>query len=365
MTSQSDIKKLLNNYERRLQKLKEKNALRGLDAPIDTLIEIEDIEAEIERLKEELKRIADELERTPHKKFYSNFEIHVEKIPVSESLIINEIKYGEGSQIEHKDSSELLILDSEIKLPKKFIPSEGREAYIIKSLFNEQELNNFKINKLLHYPREIVVTGQKTESRNTIATYICADTFYFQNCDQNLSNEVFEVNCRLGRGGISDFVDRRGGFQNDNIFTLGDGLGAIIAIVAVEFDGKEPICRSKYIVAVRAGIRYPDDIWRSKKTNKPITSGDDNHISNARFIFQSRQPNGSSSDIFVADFNGERMYNLTERNEVAYDGFFDEKGNEVARWVDGEIEYGSMRNGIRQIVRARDPISKNEASPSY
>ncbi len=37
--------KLLINHKRRLQKLKEKQALRGLDTPADVLIEIEDYEA--------------------------------------------------------------------------------------------------------------------------------------------------------------------------------------------------------------------------------------------------------------------------------------------------------------------------------
>ncbi len=54
MSRTDDIKKLLKNNSRRLQKLKEKQSLEGMDAAPKTLMEIEDIEAEIESLQIEL-----------------------------------------------------------------------------------------------------------------------------------------------------------------------------------------------------------------------------------------------------------------------------------------------------------------------
>lgn len=55
-------KKLLENHERRLQKLKEKKAIYGLETPPDILMEIEDIEKEVAELQGQLKALkADEI----------------------------------------------------------------------------------------------------------------------------------------------------------------------------------------------------------------------------------------------------------------------------------------------------------------
>lgn len=55
----NDIQQLLANHNRRLQALKERQALYGLDTPIAILTEIEDTEGEIDKLQTEL----EELER--------------------------------------------------------------------------------------------------------------------------------------------------------------------------------------------------------------------------------------------------------------------------------------------------------------
>ena len=309
----------------------------------------------LEKIVSNLKLI---LERD--RQIYFGYEAYIEEIEINENLKINEIRYGEGSQVETVKESDLLILQNEAKLPREFVKTEGRKSYVIKSLFNEQEIKNLREDYRRHFPRKIMVKGQKSRIGTSVAVYICTDIFYFQDFDHNPLDQDFEVSCLLGRGGISDLVNRYGDFQKDNKFTLGNGLGALGAIVAVEFEGKNPICRSKYIIVSRAGIRYPDDIWRSKITNKPITSGNDSDISSARFIFQSRQHNGSSTDVFVADFNGERMFNLSLRNEAAYDGFFDQNGNEIARWIGNEIEYCSMSKGVRKIIKVWDPITENK-----
>jgi hypothetical protein len=52
MSQQSQVQELIEHHQRRLHKLQEKAAIRGIDTPPEILTEIEDIEAEIERLKE-------------------------------------------------------------------------------------------------------------------------------------------------------------------------------------------------------------------------------------------------------------------------------------------------------------------------
>lgn len=54
MSGKDAIQKLIINYSRRLQKLKEQQALRGQNTEIEILIEIEDIENRIKNLQEEL-----------------------------------------------------------------------------------------------------------------------------------------------------------------------------------------------------------------------------------------------------------------------------------------------------------------------
>lgn len=59
MSSQNDLKRLIINYQRRLQKLKEMQALQGINTAPETLIEIEDIEAELEKFQLALKALQD------------------------------------------------------------------------------------------------------------------------------------------------------------------------------------------------------------------------------------------------------------------------------------------------------------------
>jgi len=64
---QDDIKRLLINHNRRLQGLKEKKALYGLETPVAILTEIQDIEIEIQELQAELVKIGQfkEIEHLP------------------------------------------------------------------------------------------------------------------------------------------------------------------------------------------------------------------------------------------------------------------------------------------------------------
>lgn len=54
MSRADDIKQLITNHQRRLQKLKEKQALYDLETPVHLEIEIEDIEAVLANLQAEL-----------------------------------------------------------------------------------------------------------------------------------------------------------------------------------------------------------------------------------------------------------------------------------------------------------------------
>ncbi len=57
MSRQSNLQKLIKNKSRLLQKLREKQALKGFNTPPDIEIEIEDLEAEIAELQAELQAL--------------------------------------------------------------------------------------------------------------------------------------------------------------------------------------------------------------------------------------------------------------------------------------------------------------------
>jgi chromosome segregation ATPase len=60
MSRRDDIRKLITEHHRRLQKLKEKEARFGISTSPEVLTEIEDIEAEIKRLQGELESLEDD-----------------------------------------------------------------------------------------------------------------------------------------------------------------------------------------------------------------------------------------------------------------------------------------------------------------
>lgn len=66
MSRQQDLQKLLTIHCRRLQKLKEQQAVGGRSTEPTTLIEIEDIEAEIERLEIELATLTNAQKTEPN-----------------------------------------------------------------------------------------------------------------------------------------------------------------------------------------------------------------------------------------------------------------------------------------------------------
>lgn len=57
IAKRDEIQDLINKNQRRLQKLKEKEAMLGVNTPPEILIEIEDIEEEIKSLREELRQL--------------------------------------------------------------------------------------------------------------------------------------------------------------------------------------------------------------------------------------------------------------------------------------------------------------------
>jgi serine/threonine protein kinase len=75
MPDQDHIKRLLTNYSRRLQKLKEQQALEGISIDPKILIEIEDIEAQLKKLAIDLKEIESKTASIPQPDIIASKEV--------------------------------------------------------------------------------------------------------------------------------------------------------------------------------------------------------------------------------------------------------------------------------------------------
>jgi hypothetical protein len=82
MSNPTDLQKLMTTYRRRLQKLKETQAMYGLSAPPHVLLEIEDIEVKLAELQAELEQKQAELQQT-HSKLTDMAD---QGLPVAEAL---------------------------------------------------------------------------------------------------------------------------------------------------------------------------------------------------------------------------------------------------------------------------------------
>lgn len=89
MTSRNNIAILIETYNRRLQKLKEKKASFGLDVPVHILTEIEDIEEEIHRLNGELKEVQNELKPAPQRNINAIFTANQPKESLEVPFVYN------------------------------------------------------------------------------------------------------------------------------------------------------------------------------------------------------------------------------------------------------------------------------------
>lgn len=257
----------------------------------------------------------------------------IDNLPVSRKLRIRSLQYGEGPQqvkIEDFQESELSddwrLTTAESPWPDDVQP--------------------------IQLPHRFVVTGSKSVGK-AVAIHLVTDLAYVQAARALQLGSTFLARCKLDRGGILPFVDIDA-YHKGRIVVRSE-TGAQAAIVAVEYFNGRPTARSRYLFVIRVGIRYPDDIWASKRTGSAILST--KNRDDARMAFQSRQQGGLASDVFACDVDGGRMVNLTEKTASSYDGFF--RGTEeVVKWIDRNhlrvASHLASQNGVKIV---RDPES--------
>jgi hypothetical protein len=246
---------------------------------------------------------------------YTRSLADIEKLPISDKVRIRRVEYGEGPQ---KDVLEDPCTDDgePIRLPHRF-----------------------------------ELTGSKRLGR-TAVVYVITDLAYVQAIRPFQLHSTFVARCKLDRGGILPFVDIDA-YHKGHIVIRSD-TGAQGTIVAVEYFRGRSVARSAYLIAVRAGIRYPDDVWRSPRTGSAFLSTRDRET--ARVAFQSRQEGGLGSDVFACDVDGSALVNLTHKTEDSYDGLF-RGSEEVAKWIDRThlrlASHLAPQNGVRIVEDPR------------
>jgi hypothetical protein len=298
---------------------------------------------------------------TEDRQVYESYMDAIESVPVIADIHIEVLQYGYGSSIVEIPGSKLRLLTPDTQLPPKAPAGARLKRHRVAKLFTAKELRSMWEDESVVVPREFVLVGRRTTRGNAVAAINCTDIFYFHDVDDRTEGLDFTLACTLGRGGISDFVDPTGTLHESHPALKGLPVGAIGALTVVEFENKRPIYRSPFIVLIRKGIRYPSDLWQSPKTGRPIVNTRARTITEARFLFQSRQDNGTGTDVFAADFDGSRMCSLSRKPFTASDGLRDRLGNFVGRWIDKQTaEIDVMRRGHHQLIRAKDCVARTK-----
>lgn len=134
-------------------------------------------------------------------------------------------------------------------------------------------LNRLDIAQIPRIAPVASIVGQRTRPGTAVWAVLASDRFYLQeNADLNTHDETYVVPCQFGGPGLSEFVDPITGRLYrptvDNEI-VGDGLGAVYAVAAVETSGDTIVAVSPFYLVVRAGIRYPDDEWQHPSGTGP------------------------------------------------------------------------------------------------
>ena len=195
----------------------------------------------------------------------------VDDIPINGDLEISGISYGEGLRAAFTQKEDLQILDAAIRLKncRAYVGPHVQGCYFLRNLFNAEELNALLANPKVYFPRNITIHGTSIHNDTYVAIYICTDMFYLQKIAQPSVDRMFCMPCIFGREGVSEFVDEANNYLTYSPFVVGNEnnkIGSIGVVTAVECRGQQPLWRSRYVVMLRRGIRYPDDEWWLEKT---------------------------------------------------------------------------------------------------
>jgi hypothetical protein len=213
-------------------------------------------------------------------------------------------------------------------------------------------------------PQEVLLRGPRTVRGSVVWAYVASDDFYVQpHPDLHGERAAYEVRCKLGGRGLSEYVDPADGrlfAPNAYSEILGSGTGAIYALGIVEVLRGEVVAQSAYYLVKRKGLRSPEDVWFVESAGglTPLLSKPTDPL-NARVAFQSPlTPANSKPEVFTCDFFGYDLRNLSASPD-RFDGFTRPEGAavEAVGWLDATtLRYYAEGAGgvVRSGVQGRD-----------
>ncbi len=113
-------------------------------------------------------------------------------------------------------------------------------------------------------PQEIVIRGNRGRKGTVICAVVGSDRLYAQSpCDCRTAIDRFELHCRLGSDGLSEFIDPRTGLRreaSEHRFANGPAMQSLFSLTIVAFDRHMKASRTLTYVLRRTGVFRPDDV---------------------------------------------------------------------------------------------------------
>lgn len=264
--------------------------------------------------------------------------------PVTLTSRVNQIQFGEGHSVRQLP----LLVWPHPTLPKQWSGLDRKLHAHTKSVLLEVSATD-----LPAAPQEVVLRGTRTVAGSVVWAYVASDDFYLQGYpDLHGERSGYEVRCKVGNRGLSEFVDSITGqlfVSTGYNEILGGGTGAIYVLGVVESREGNIVAKSPYYLVKRKGIRFPEDVWfmPANRALVPLLSNPTEPL-NSRVAFQS--PLNSTTDmpeVFTCNFFGYDIRNLSN-NPQRFDGFISSDGKpfESVGWVDhSALQYCTEREG--------------------
>jgi hypothetical protein len=234
------------------------------------------------------------------------------------STTIEQILYGDREALRQAQ----LLVWPHAALPKQWSDLEGKVRPHTKSMLLE-----VKVDDIPSVPQEVWLRGTRSAPESVVWAYVVSDDFYAQtNCDLPAGKKSFEVLCRIGGRGISEYVDPSTGEMYASTpynEIIGKGIGAIYALGVIEMLEGEVIARSPLYLVKRKGIFYPEDMWFAFRDNTliPLISNPADALS-SRIAFQRQSGQANNRvEIYTCDFFAYKMHNLSHNHSSSYQLF--------------------------------------------
>ncbi|MFC1661602.1 hypothetical protein ACFL3S_09150 [Gemmatimonadota bacterium] len=179
----------------------------------------------------------------------------IDAIPVRDGFLdVRSISYGiPGNEV----LLPLLPLDGSLS---KAVSGSG----LVTPINLKRILGRFPIEAIPGAPARVVIRGRVQNSGLALAAVVVSTVPYPQPGvgSATVSGE-FTVNAQLGRAGLDEFrLAPEGGaiLGGKDPYIVGNGIGALYAVVVLGLEGGVPLARTRYFLFKRTGIEAPGDL---------------------------------------------------------------------------------------------------------